>query len=185
MKQAFGWTRRMVNKRAEAVPAHIPADDLHEGRVQANLGLLALNFGLFIGVAFVPENWRDMAEQALLTGVFLATLAVHGRRIRWRMAGVAGADRGAVGREAGGGAGAGAGGGSAQRRVFSVRDFAAGDAGGGGEKSDAAGAAGGGERLSPDRAGVFAAGGGDGRGLAGILHGRGLGGGAGSGGGFS
>ena len=60
------------------------------GRVRANLWLLGLNVGLLIGTAFVPAGWRDTAERVLLTGIFLATLAVHGTKIRGRLAVVAG-----------------------------------------------------------------------------------------------
>ncbi len=60
------------------------------GRVRANLWLLGLNFGLLAGAAFLPAGGRDTAERLLLTGIFLATLAVHGTRIRWRLAVVAG-----------------------------------------------------------------------------------------------
>jgi len=60
------------------------------GRVRANLWLLGLNLGLLLGAALLPSGWRDTAERALLTGIFLATLAVHGTKIRWRLAVVAG-----------------------------------------------------------------------------------------------
>lgn len=59
-------------------------------RVRANLWLLGLNCGLLFGAGFIPTAWRETAERALLTGIFLATLSVHGTRIRWRLAVVAG-----------------------------------------------------------------------------------------------
>ena len=58
--------------------------------MRANLWLLGLNIGLLAGASFLPARWRDLAEGALLTGIFLATLTVHGTRIWWRLAVVAG-----------------------------------------------------------------------------------------------
>jgi hypothetical protein len=76
--------------RAEAMGAELQVEGASAGRVRANLWLLGLNFGLLAVASFLPAGWRDTAERALLTGIFLATLAVHGTRIRWRLAVVAG-----------------------------------------------------------------------------------------------